>query len=121
MIHVHKYNKDFLSVIITLVTNIRGGDTVFYDGIKTSDLGSGSHVLKHLHGRIIFGSFDFFHVGTLWRGPIVVISFIPTKQNFAHLYHHGDRFYNWCINKTIKTKYPDDNGSGVKPRHFSQK
>ena len=36
--HVHKDSKDLVSVIITLGRNIRGGDTVFYDGVKTSDL-----------------------------------------------------------------------------------
>ena len=50
----HKDTKDFLSVIINLGKNIKGGDTVFYDGVKTSDLGSRAHVLKYLHGRMIF-------------------------------------------------------------------
>ena len=33
---------------------------MFYDGVKTSDLGSRAHVLKHLHlhGRMIFGPFE---------------------------------------------------------------
>ena len=55
--HVNRYSKDLLSVIINIGVNIRGGDTVFYDGVKTSDLGSRAHDLKHLHGRIIFGPF----------------------------------------------------------------
>ena len=37
--HVHKDTKDLVPVIITLGKNISGGDTVFYDGDKTSDLG----------------------------------------------------------------------------------
>ena len=56
--HVHKDSKDMVFVIITVGKYISGGDTVFYDGVKTSDLGSRSHILKHLHGRIIFGSFE---------------------------------------------------------------
>ena len=60
MNHVHKDSKYLVSVIITLGGNISGGDTVFYDGVKTSDLGSRAHVLKNLHGRIIFGPFEFF-------------------------------------------------------------
>ena len=35
--------------------NISGGETVFYDGVKTSDLGSRAHVLKHLNGIMVFG------------------------------------------------------------------
>ena len=55
---LHKDSKDLVSVIITLGKNISGGDTVFYDGVKKYDLGSTSHVLKHLHGRMIFGPFE---------------------------------------------------------------
>ena len=58
--HVNKDSKDLVYVIITLGGKKSGGDTVFYDGVKTSDLGSRAHVLKHLHGRMIFGPFDFF-------------------------------------------------------------
>ena len=55
MKHVHKDNKGLLFVIITTGTNITGGDTVFYDWVKSSDLGNRDYVLKHLHGRMIFG------------------------------------------------------------------
>ena len=55
--HVHKYSKDLVSVIINLRVNISAGGTVFYDGVKTSDLGIRAHVLKNLHGRLIFGPF----------------------------------------------------------------
>ena len=33
MSHVHKDTNDLVSVIMTLGTNISGGDTVFYDGV----------------------------------------------------------------------------------------
>ena len=67
--HVHKYSKYIFSVIITVGKNISGGDTMFYDGVKTSDLGSRTHILKKLHGRMIFGPFEkVFHEGTLWSG-----------------------------------------------------
>ena len=32
--HMHKDVKYLVSVIITLVKDISGGDTVFYDGVK---------------------------------------------------------------------------------------
>ena len=97
------------------------GDTVFYDGVKASDLGSRSRVLKHLHGRMIFGPFEKNHEGTLCRGPRAVISLILTKQIFLHFYRHEDWFYDQYINKTDKTKYLDDDGSGMKPKHFFHK
>ena len=76
---------------------------MFYDGVKTSDLGSRYHVLKRLHGIIIFGSFGGeIHEGALWRGNRLVISFILTKQIFLQYYRHGDRFYDLYINETDK-------------------
>ena len=101
--HIHKKSKYLVYVIITLGGNISVGGTVFYYGMKTYDLGSRAHVLKHLHGIMIFGPFGKkIHEGTLWRGHRSVISFILTKQIFLHFYHRGDRFYNWYINKTDK-------------------
>ena len=58
MNHVHNETKEFVSVIITLGTNISGGETMFYDRVKTSDLGNRAHVLKHLHSKMIFGPFE---------------------------------------------------------------
>ena len=58
--HIHKDSKYLVSVIITLGENMSGGDTVFYDWVKTSDLGSIAYVFKKLYGRMIFGPFDFF-------------------------------------------------------------
>ena len=46
MNHVHKDTKYLVSVIITVDNYTSGGDTVFYDGAKTSDLGSIAHILN---------------------------------------------------------------------------
>ena len=54
MNHVHIDIKYLVSVIITLGIDISRGDTVFYDGVKSSDFGSRFHILKHLHGRMVF-------------------------------------------------------------------
>ena len=37
--HVHKDINDLLSVIIILVTNVHGGETVFNDGEIMNDIG----------------------------------------------------------------------------------
>ena len=85
--HVHKDTKYMVSVIITVGKNISGGDTVFFDGAKTSDLGSRPHILKHLHGRRIFGPFEkVSHEGTIWSEYRAVIYFILTKQIFPHFF-----------------------------------
>ena len=47
--HMHKDVKDFVSVIIKLGKDIIGGDTVFYDGVKSCDFGNRVHILEHSH------------------------------------------------------------------------
>ena len=54
--HIHKDTNDLVSVIITLGKNITGGDTVFYDGNRTCDIGNRIHIIKNSHGRMIFGT-----------------------------------------------------------------
>ena len=56
--HVHKYSKDLVPVIITTETNVSGGETLFYDGKKYTDLGKRAHVLKNKNGRILIGPFE---------------------------------------------------------------
>ena len=93
MNHVHKDSKYLVSVIITLGKNISGGDNVFYDGVKTSDLGSRAHILKHLYEIMIFGPFEkVFHEGTLWSVYRDVISFILTKKSSYISFAMGIRF-----------------------------
>ena len=54
---------------------------MFYDGNKTNNVGNIIHILKHSHGRMIFGPFErVFHEGTLWSRYRAVISFILTKN-----------------------------------------
>ena len=82
MNHVHKYTNYLLSIIITLKTYMRGGYTVFYDRVKTTDLGIRAHALKYLHGRMIFGPFEtIYHEGTLWRGHRELKTLCSQKTN----------------------------------------
>ena len=56
--NVHKDAKDLVSVIIIEGKYISGGDTVFYDRLETSDLGSRVYILKHLKTfsvKVLFG------------------------------------------------------------------
>ena len=57
MNYVHNNSKDLVYVLITLGKYITEGDKVFYGKVKHTDLGEISHVLKHLHGRMIMGKF----------------------------------------------------------------
>ena len=78
---MHKDVKYLVSVIITRGKDIVVGDTLFYDGVKSCDFGNRAHILKHSHGRMVFGPFEkTFHEVTLWSGYRSVISFILTKK-----------------------------------------
>ena len=68
--HVHKDIKGLSSVIIIVGKDISGEGTVFYDVVKTSDLGSRAHILKHLHGRMIFGPFEKNSMKIIFRVDI---------------------------------------------------
>ena len=114
--HMHKDTKYLVSVIITLGKYIIGDDTVFCDGVKTCDFGNRSHILKHSHGRMVFGPFEkVFHEGTLCSGYRSVISFILTKQIFLHFYRHKNQFYDRYLNSVNKKNSIDDDDSGEKP------
>ena len=81
MNNIHKGSKDLVSVIINIVTNINGGETVFYDEVKQMDMKKKAHVLKHLHERMILGPFEIFsHEEYFERGNRAVISFIIKKK-----------------------------------------
>ena len=113
--HVHKYSKYFVSVIITPGVNISGGDTLFYDGIKTYDLGSRVYVLIHLRGRTVSGQFGGkIHEGTPWRGHGAVISFILAKKN-PYLSIAMEVGFITDISMKQAKKYLDYDGPGVKP------
>ena len=77
---MHKDVKYLVSVIIKLGKDIIGGDTVFYDGVKSCDFGNIANILKNSHGRMVYGPFEkVFREGTLWSGYRYVISFILKK------------------------------------------
>ena len=102
MNHVHKDNKYLVSIIITLGGDIRGGDTMFYDGLKTSGFGSGSHVLKCLHGKIIFSPFEKDSMKVL-IGEVIEPQFpLPTQNNLPKFLSPKGSVYNLCKNKIDK-------------------
>ena len=70
MNNVNKDSNKLVYVIITLIDNICGGDTMFYDGVKMRDLGNRYHILKHLYGRMILGSFENFITKVLFGDDI---------------------------------------------------
>ena len=67
-------------MIIISVTDVNGGETVFYYGENMNDIGKIAHVLKHSYGRCVIGYFDKkLHEGSIWTGRRAVLSFILHK------------------------------------------
>ena len=95
---------------------------MFYDGVNTTYLENRARVLKHLHGRMIFGPFE--NIFLLWfslertHSSNILYSY---KTIFVNFFCHEDWFYNQYINSTIRTKYLDENVTGVKPKQFFSK
>ena len=101
--HVYKDIKDLVPIIITLGKDIGGGYTVFNEGVISSHFGSIYHILKHLHGIMVFCTFEkVFHEDTLWSGYGALIYLIRTKEIFLHFFRHGNRFYNRYLNSVNK-------------------
>ena len=56
------------------------------------------------------------HEGSIWTGYIDVLYFILHKSIFLHFLHNGKIFYDKYITSNDKSKYIDDDGSGVFPK-----
>ena len=120
--HVHKDIKVLLLVIIKLVTDINGDETVVYDGDNMNDIGKRAHALKHSHRRCVFVYFDkSLHEFSIWTGHRVVLSFILHKSIFLHVVHNGTRFYDKHISSKNRKIYIDDDGSEVLPKQLVRK
>ena len=109
-------------MIILLVTDVNGGETIVYYGENMNGIEKRAHVLKHSHGRCVIGSFDkILHEGSLWTGHRAIISFILHRSIFLHFVHNGTNFYDKYISTKNWLKYIDDDGSGVLPKLLVRK
>ena len=61
------------------------------------------------------------HEGSIWNGPIAVLSFILHKSIFLHFVHHSTNVYDKYINNYDRRKYIDDYGSGIFPKNRGRK
>ena len=67
-------------MIITLRTNINGGETILIYVMTINDMGKRAHVIKHSHGRFVVGASDkILRKVSIWTGHRVGISFILHK------------------------------------------
>ena len=93
---------------------VNGGETLFNDGDNINDIGKRAHVLKHLHGKCVVGTFDkILHKGSISTGNRYVLSFILQISICIHFVHNGIIFYDKYISSDLKNKHIDDEGSGV--------
>ena len=67
--------------MITLVTGVNAGETVFLNGITMNDMGEIAHVLNNSSGRCVVGAFDKnLHEGYIWTVNRAILSFTLHKS-----------------------------------------
>ena len=87
-VHIHKDNRDVVSIILSLGNNVKGGDTIYYKDK------SGQHEIARTifkHGQFQTGPFhDVYHGGQAWTGQRGIFSFYLNKQilNHCKAYRH---------------------------------
>ena len=65
---------------MTMEKTMIGWDTVFYYGVKQTDLGKISRPLKHVHGNIIMGPFEDASV------KVIVVEY--TEHEYCFFLHN---------------------------------
>jgi len=91
-VHIHKDNRDVVSIILSLGNNVVGGNTIYYKDK------SGQHEIAHTkfkHGQFQTGPFhDVYHGGQAWTGERGIFSFYLNKQILNHCkdYRHKTWF-----------------------------
>ena len=96
-------------MITTLVTDVKGVKTFFFNETTMNYIVKIAHVLKYSHGRCVVGAFgEILHEGSILTRHRAVLSFILHKSTFLHFVHHGTHFYEKYINNDDRKKCVDD-------------
>ena len=83
---LQKYSKDILSVIITLGTNVNGGETIF-NWMNVNYIGKRVHVLKNAYGVCVVVEFDNKNMKDLFEmDKELMYPFSYINQYFFTLY-----------------------------------
>jgi len=99
--HEHKDSKDVVSLIIMVGDNIRGGETLYFNGgcnfnmknIKETR-GGLENVVNFKHGRYQVCDFSqIVHSGSSWKGKRGIISFYLNSDILSHFQVFGDQHY----------------------------
>ena len=93
-VHIHKDNRDVVSIILSLGNNVKGGDTIYYKD-KEGMVELARSTFKH--GQFQTGPFhDVYHGAQAWTGQRGICSFYLNKQILNHCknYRHKAWFDN---------------------------
>ena len=102
-------------MIITLGTDVNGGETVVFNGMAIWDISKKLHVIKHSHGRCVVGAFDSFCTKDLF-GLGTELYYILSYTNISF-----SAFYIMVQSSMTDITYDDiniyinDDGNGVRP------
>ena len=94
----HVDSGDYINVLISIGDCcVKGGETVYYDGLDKHQIGNKVISHKFLHGRvqIRYSYNQVYHGSTPWSGGYRgVMNFSLKKSMIHHFYKYGSRYYD---------------------------
>ena len=101
--HLHMDFHDLCSCIIMVGTNIKGGSTIYYNGVSVKEPGEIVHEEKHAHGKVQIFPFEVTpHKGSRWIGKRGIISFYVNLKIVEHFETYGSTLYKPWLRKFNK-------------------
>jgi hypothetical protein len=104
VIPIHVDQDDHISAILTLGDrNLKGGSTIYLNGVNTKDTGDVVHKIPFQHGRCIIGNFEsVYHGVEAWIGTRITLSLSLHRHVLEHFIENGVDQYN----QFVKAGYP---------------
>ena len=104
--NVHIDPLDYVTSIVTFGdANLKGGYTVYYDGMSSKDHGNIQQAIPFQHGRVQIGSYDkIYHGVSSFIGHRFTFVYILKKQLLDHFIEYQDRLYI----QYVKAGYPSN-------------
>ena len=102
--NIHVDPVDYVTSIVTFVSaNLKGGYTVYYDGVSSKDPGNMQQEIPFQHGRIQISNYDKIYHGV---SPFIenryTFVYILKKELLDHFVQYEDRLYI----QYVKAGYP---------------
>ena len=93
----HRDNDDYINAVCSFGDDtVKGGTTLYFDGMNTKQQGKVVHKVPFCHGRVQIGFYHaIVHGASNWTGGRRgTINLAMKRQLLKHFYEHGDRYYS---------------------------